>query len=111
MGDTLLSTSIGSFMFRDAIGGATRDICVHYARPSSDLNSASIVIAMHGLDRAAAAFRDVFVAAAERNGQMGLATRRTGAARSRTMRRSTATRATPARGTSALRKPRACGGR
>ena len=72
MGDTLLSTSTGSFMFRDKIGGNTRDIRVHYAQPSSELISASIVIAMHGLDRAAAAFRDVLVAEAERNGQIVL---------------------------------------
>jgi hypothetical protein len=72
MPDTLLNTSIGSFTFRDTAGGITRDIRVHYARPSSDIPRASIVIAMHGLDRAAAAFRDVLVAGAERNGQIVL---------------------------------------
>jgi hypothetical protein len=68
--ETLIKTSMGSFMFRDVAGGVARDIRVHYARPSSDIARASIVIAMHGLDRAAAAFRDVLVAGAERNKQI-----------------------------------------
>jgi hypothetical protein len=41
-------------------------------RPHSSIHDAHLIIAMHGLDRAAAEFRDVLASQAERNGQIVL---------------------------------------
>lgn len=46
---------------------------VFYYRPQCAVADTRIVMAMHGLDRGAAAFRDLFVAAAELHGQLILA--------------------------------------
>ncbi len=68
--DSLLPNETGSFVIRDSAGDVTREMCVHYARPSSDIRGAAITIALHGIDRAATAFRDVMAARAERTGQL-----------------------------------------
>ncbi len=65
-------TTIGSFGFRDTVGDVARVIRVHFVRPPNDIGRAPIVIAMHGLDRAAKDFRDVMIAGAQRNGQIVL---------------------------------------
>lgn len=60
----------GSFVFRDDATPIVREITVHYARANSDVRTTPITFAMHGIDRAAAGFRDVMAACAERNGQL-----------------------------------------
>ena len=72
MDENLLRDGLGSFVLSDSAAGAQRAIRVFYAAPRSGLRDAPVVIAMHGLDRAAEAFRDVFAGAAERNGQIVL---------------------------------------
>lgn len=67
MGSLRLNEGAGSFVFSDAAAGARRFIRIFYFYPQS-LRDARIVIALHGLDRAAAEFRDVLVSQAERNG-------------------------------------------
>jgi hypothetical protein len=62
----------GEIVFSDIAAGARRSLRVFYHRPRTAGRDNRIVIAMHGLDRAAAAFRDVFVQAAERHGQLVL---------------------------------------
>jgi hypothetical protein len=59
---------LGSFVFSN--DAAT--IRVFSFRPKSSGRAARIVIAMHGLDRAASKFRDVLVKQAERTGQIVL---------------------------------------
>lgn len=70
MGNLRLHEGAGTFIFSDAAAGARRFIRIFYFRPQSPVRDARIVIAMHGLDRAAAEFRDVLVGQAERNGQI-----------------------------------------
>ena len=70
MGNLRLHEGAGTFIFSDAAAGARRFIRIFYFRPQSSVRDARIVIAMHGLDRAAAEFRDVLVGQAERNGQI-----------------------------------------
>ena len=60
----------GSFAFPDRAVPASGSIRVFYACPEADLRDAPIVIAMHGLDRAAEAFRDTLADRAVRNGQI-----------------------------------------
>ncbi|MFM9942652.1 MAG: hypothetical protein ACKVP7_24510 [Hyphomicrobiaceae bacterium] len=68
--NSLLSHATGSFVVADSAVGVSRQVRVHYARPSSEIRRAAITVALHGVDRAAAAFRDVMAARAERNGQL-----------------------------------------
>src|SRR5216683_1822827 len=65
-----LRPGTGSFAFPDRAVPASGSIRVFYACPESDLRGAPIVIAMHGLDRAAGVFRDVLADRTARNGQM-----------------------------------------
>jgi hypothetical protein len=62
----------GSFVFSDDAIGRDRSIRVFYFCPESSVRDARVMIAMHGLDRAAAEFRDVLVGRAARNGQIVL---------------------------------------
>jgi hypothetical protein len=72
MNEILFREGLGSFVFSDRAAGAQRAIRVFYSCPQSGVCDALIVIAMHGLDRAAAAFRDVLSAQAARHGQLVL---------------------------------------
>jgi hypothetical protein len=60
----------GSFVFAD--DALRQSVRVFFFRPKSSVRDARIVIALHGLDRAAASFRDVLVPQAERTGQIVL---------------------------------------
>jgi hypothetical protein len=60
----------GSFVFSHE--AAVPSIRVFFFRPESSGRDARIVMAMHGLDRAASDFRDVLVDQAERTGQIVL---------------------------------------
>ena len=66
-----LQDGLGSFVFCDD-AAATRNIRVFSFCPRSSSRDARIVIAMHGLDRAASSFRDVLAGQAERTGQIVL---------------------------------------
>ena len=67
-----LHEGAGSFVFSDDTAGTHRSIRIFYFRPQSSVRDARVVIGMHGLDRAAAEFRDVLAGQAERNGQIVL---------------------------------------
>jgi len=62
----------GSFAFADDEGGVRRTLRVFYFQPKAAMRDSRIVVAMHGLDRKAAEFRDVMAGPAERNGQIVL---------------------------------------
>lgn len=73
MSKLVLAEGIGSFVFRD--DGAVpslRTMRVFSFCPRSSNRHTRIVIAMHGVDRAAAEFRDLLAPQAERNGQIVL---------------------------------------
>ena len=72
MSEDLLCDSVGFFLYSDRAGQAHRAIRVFYACPPSGIRDAPIIIAMHGMDRAAAEFRDVMAAASVRDGQIVL---------------------------------------
>jgi hypothetical protein len=69
MSDALLSEDSGSFTYSDRAAQAERAIRVFYSCPQTGVRDAPIIIAMHGMDRAAAKFRDVMAAQCARNGQ------------------------------------------
>ncbi len=69
---SLVRPGAGFFVFSDRAIRASGSMRVFYACPDSDVRDAPIVIAMHGLDRAAEAFRDVLADRAARNGQIVL---------------------------------------
>ena len=61
----------GSFVFHDdEAASSRRTMRVFCFFPRSSAPSARIIIAMHGVDRAAAKFRDLLAPQAERNGQI-----------------------------------------
>jgi hypothetical protein len=64
--------SAGFFVYTDRAAQAHREIRVFYACPRSGVRDAPIIIAMHGIDRAAAEFRDVMAVQSARNGQIVL---------------------------------------
>jgi hypothetical protein len=68
MGDVEIRQGVGHFVFPDHAAGSRQAIRVFYARPEASAPNARIVIAMHGLDRAASAFRDVLIDPADRYG-------------------------------------------
>jgi hypothetical protein len=70
MTDNLIHPGTGFFVFTDRSVPASGSIRVFYLCPQSGICDAPIVIAMHGLDRAAAAFRDVLAPQAAHNGQV-----------------------------------------
>jgi len=72
MNQSLLRPGVGFFVFSDRAVPASGSIRVFYACPHSNVRNAPIVIAMHGLDRAAEAFRDALADRASRNGQIVL---------------------------------------
>jgi hypothetical protein len=65
-----LDEGAGSFVFHDDAVSSRRTMRVFSFCPRSNRPSARIIIAMHGVDRAAAAFRDLLAPQAERNGQI-----------------------------------------
>lgn len=62
----------GNFQFFDPAAGTRQHMRVFYFQPASNVEDARIVIAMHGLDRAASDFRDVLVKRAEQHGMIVL---------------------------------------
>ncbi|MCJ9719897.1 hypothetical protein MOV66_00775 [Agrobacterium sp. SHOUNA12C] len=62
----------GSFQFSDPAAGTRHHMRVFYFRPASSIQDARIVIAMHGLDRAASDFRDVLVKRVDQHGMIVL---------------------------------------
>src|SRR4029077_13281313 len=69
MGVFRLHEGLGSFVFPHGGAAMRRSIRVFFFRPKSSVRDRRIVIAMHGLDRAASEFRDVLERQAERTGQ------------------------------------------
>lgn len=72
MSDILSGDRVGFFVYHDRAAQAHRAIRVFYSRPQSDIRDSPIIVAMHGMDRAAAEFRDVMAVQAARNGQIVL---------------------------------------
>jgi poly(3-hydroxybutyrate) depolymerase len=72
MSNLQLHEGAGSLVFSDDAAGTRRSIRIFYFRPRSSVRDAPIVIAMHGIDRAASEFRDVLAGKAERNRQIVL---------------------------------------
>jgi hypothetical protein len=72
MSETRLREGAGFFVYSDSATQERQAIRVFYSCPQSSVRDASIIIAMHGMDRAAAEFRDVMVAQSTRNGQIVL---------------------------------------
>jgi hypothetical protein len=72
MSNFRLHEGLGSFVFSHDAAAVRPSIRVYFFRPKSSVRDARIVIAMHGLDRAASNFRDVLVEQAERTGQIVL---------------------------------------
>jgi hypothetical protein len=70
MTESLIHPGTGFFAFSDSAVPASGSIRIFYSCPQSGVGDAPIVIAMHGLDRAAAAFRDVLVPQASCNRQL-----------------------------------------
>jgi hypothetical protein len=70
MSNLRLHEGAGSFLFSDDVVGARRSIRIFYFCPQLSVRDARVVIAMHGLDRAAAEFCGVLTGQAERNGQI-----------------------------------------
>lgn len=62
----------GRFQFSDPAAGTRQSMRVFYFQPTSGVQNARIVIAMHGLDRAASDFRDVLVRQADQHGMIVL---------------------------------------
>jgi hypothetical protein len=67
-----LDEGAGSFIFADHAAGPRRSIRVFYYRPQLSHSDTPLVMAMHGIDRAAADFRDCLVGSAERLGLLVL---------------------------------------
>jgi hypothetical protein len=72
MSSCRLHEGLGSFVFSHGAATMLPSIRVFFFRPKSSVRDARIVIAMHGLDRAASDFRDVLVEQAGRTGQIVL---------------------------------------
>ena len=70
MTEIVMHDGAGSFAFADDTGGVRRTLRVFYFQPTGGTRDRRIVVAMHGLDRKAAEFRDVMQRPAERNGQI-----------------------------------------
>jgi hypothetical protein len=68
MSNLLLTEGRGTFVFSDPAAGSRRTIRVFFFRPRFPILDGRIVFAMHGFDRAAAAFRDALVEQAQRSG-------------------------------------------
>jgi hypothetical protein len=72
MSETLFREETGFFVYCDRTAHVHRKIRVFYWCPRSGASDASIVIAMHGMDRAAAEFRDAVALQGARNEQIVL---------------------------------------
>jgi len=72
MSQDLFCDRAGFFLYSDRVAQLHRTIRVFYACPPSGIRDASIIVAMHGMDRAAAEFRDLMAAQSVRNGQIVL---------------------------------------
>lgn len=72
MSNFQIEAGAGSFQFSDPAAGPRQSMRVHYFRPVSCAQDARIVVAMHGLDRAAADFRDVLIRPADQRGMIVL---------------------------------------
>jgi hypothetical protein len=70
MTENFLRPGVGFFVFSDCAVPGSGSIRIFYSCPLSGVRDAPIVVAMHGLDRAAAAFRDVLIPQASRNRQV-----------------------------------------
>jgi|SoiMethySBSTD1v2_1073268.scaffolds.fasta_scaffold309857_2 hypothetical protein len=68
MSNLRLTEGRGTFVFSDPAAGSRRSMRVFFFRPRSPVPDGRIVLAMHGFDRAAAAFRDALVDQAQRAG-------------------------------------------
>jgi pimeloyl-ACP methyl ester carboxylesterase len=65
----MLREGVGCFQFEDRAAGDRITIRVHYYKPNMEVSDPRIVFGLHGLDRAAAEFRDALVKPAAANGQ------------------------------------------
>lgn len=72
MSEALFRDAAGFFWYPDRTAQAHRAIRVFYACPPSRIRAAPIIIALHGMDRAAAEFRDAMAAPGLRSGQIVL---------------------------------------
>ncbi|KAA2235276.1 hypothetical protein [Salinarimonas soli] len=72
MGIAEMAPGAGSFTFPDPAAGRRRSTRVFYQRPHREDPVTKVVLAMHGLDRAAAEFRDVLAARAQQHGTLVL---------------------------------------
>ena len=70
--EVALHGGAGCFVYADGVGQVRRTMRIYYASPQADVRDAPIVIAMHGVNRAAAEFRDSMAAQCTRNGQIVL---------------------------------------
>ncbi len=65
-----LGAGAGSFKFEDRAGGRRGYVRVFYYVPERIQPTSRVLVALHGLDRVAAEFRDEFIAAADRLGKI-----------------------------------------
>lgn len=73
MGSLVLDSGVGSFVFHDeGAAPAPRTMRVFSFCPRPSTRHSRIIVAMHGVDRAAAEFRDLLAPQAERSGQIVL---------------------------------------
>ncbi|MBN9264080.1 MAG: hypothetical protein J0I57_18450 [Hyphomicrobium sp.] len=70
--ESVLREDTGGFVYADGIGQLRRRIRVFFACPPPNVREAPIIIAMHGVNRAAAEFRDSMAVQSTRNGQIVL---------------------------------------
>jgi hypothetical protein len=68
-GSSEMCAGTGSFEYQDVAAGDRGHINVFYHVPKRVDPDSNLMIAMHGLDRSAADFRDVFISASERLGR------------------------------------------
>jgi len=72
MNQNLFRDRVGFFLYSDRSTEVERTIWVFYACPPSGIRDAPIIIAMHGMDRAAAGFRDAMAGQSVRHGRIVL---------------------------------------
>ena len=70
MANRVLSKGAGWFRFNDKAAGSRGHLRVFYYVPEHVEPDSRVLIALHGLDRAASEFRDVFIASSERLGKV-----------------------------------------
>jgi hypothetical protein len=72
MSQDIFRDRVGFFLYSDRAAQLHRTIRVFHACPPSGIRDAPIIIAMHGMDRAAAEFRDAMTGPSVRNGAIVL---------------------------------------